>query len=49
MDVFGSFPGNCFTSRFISKLNNATDTAELGNPDRRITSSVVDSSLLSAS
>jgi len=35
-----NFPGNCFTSRFISKLNNATDTAELGRPALRMTSSI---------
>jgi hypothetical protein len=38
-----SFPGNCFTNRFISKLNNATETAELGRPHLRMTSSVVSS------
>jgi hypothetical protein len=30
------FPGNCFTSRFISRLNNATLTAELGRPLARM-------------
>jgi hypothetical protein len=44
-----NFPGNCVINRFISKLNKATLTAELGNPLRRITSSVLDSSLLRAS
>ena len=34
-----NFPGNCFTNRFISRLNSATDTAELGRLHRRITSS----------
>ncbi len=34
-----SFPGNCFTTRFISRLSKATLTAELGRPLRRITSS----------
>src|SRR3984957_7734268 len=36
-----NFPGNCLTSPFISRLNNATDTAELGNPALGMTSSWV--------
>ena len=45
-----SFPGNCRTTRFISKLNSATLTVELGRPLARMTSSiVVSSSDLSAS
>ena len=39
------FPGNCRTNRFISSPSSATDTAELGRPLRRITSSVFDSSV----
>ena len=41
-----NFPGNCLTARFISSPNNATDTAELGRPLRRMTSSMADSSRL---
>ena len=35
-----SFPGNCLINRFISKLNNATFTAELGNLLARMISSM---------
>jgi hypothetical protein len=31
-----NFPGNCFTNRFISRLNSATFTAELGKPLARM-------------
>jgi dTDP-4-amino-4,6-dideoxygalactose transaminase len=36
-----SFPGNCFTTRFISRLRSATLTAELGRPLPRMTSSML--------
>ena len=39
-----NFPGNCFTSRFISRLNRATLTAELGRPLARMISSILVSS-----
>ncbi len=39
-----NFPGNCFTSRFISRLNSATFTAELGRPLARMISSMLVSS-----
>ena len=39
-----SLPGNCRMSRFISRLRSATDTAELGRPLLRITSSILTSS-----
>ena len=38
------FPGNCLINRFISRLSSATDTAELGRPLLRITSSMLISS-----
>ena len=38
------FPGICLMSRFISRLSNATDAAELGRPLLRITSSMLISS-----
>ncbi len=44
-----NFPGTCRTARFISKLNNATDTADAGRPHARITSSIGVGSLSSAS
>jgi len=44
-----SFPGNCFTNRFISRLSRPTDAAEAGRPLLRITSSMPTSSLLSVS
>ena len=44
-----NFPGNCFTTRFISRPSNATLTAELGKLLRRMTSSMLDSSLFNAS
>ena len=37
-------PGNCRTSRFISKPSSATLTVELGRPLARMTSSIADSS-----
>jgi hypothetical protein len=43
------FPGNWRISRFISRLSSATDTAELGKPLFRITSSMLISSLLRVS
>ena len=43
------FPGNWRISRFISRLSSATDTAELGRPLLRITSSMLISSWSSAS
>ena len=43
------FPGNCRISRFISRLSSATDTAELGRPLLRITSSMLISSWSSVS
>ena len=39
-----NFPGSCLTTRFISRLNNPTLTAELGRPLRRMTSSMLASS-----
>ena len=39
----------CLMMRFISRLNNATDTAEAGNPLWRITSSMLVCSWLSVS
>jgi len=43
------FPGSCLTSRLISRLNSATDTAELGRPQARRTSSMPRSSWSSVS
>ena len=42
------FPGSCLTNRFISKLSKATETAEVGRPLLRITSSMETSSWLNA-
>ena len=39
-----NFPGSCRIIRFISKPSRATDTAEDGNPLRRMTSSMALSS-----
>ena len=44
-----NFPGSCFTTRFISRPSKATLTAELGKLLRRMTSSMLDSSLFNAS
>ena len=44
-----NFPGSCLTTRFISRPSNATLTAELGKLLRRMTSSMLDSSLFNAS
>jgi len=44
-----NFPGSCLTTRFISSPSNATLTAELGKLLRRMTSSMLDSSLFNAS
>src|SRR5262245_8977071 len=40
MFLVKSLPGSCLTNLFISKLNKATETAELGNPLLRIASSI---------